>query len=109
MITVEQYTIPRNIKVREGLIHGLNGKQVIYIGVGLGLSLAVCATGLPIDVKIAASAISVSGGLLLSMKKIHGQEIDKYIVNSVKYPLRRKEFGGEDNEKTVVCHLRYVL
>jgi hypothetical protein len=105
----EYVVIPRNIKVKEVVAYGLSGKQMIYLIVGIGGSMAIWMCGIPIDVKMAGSVITISASLVMSIAKVHGQELDKYLLNSIKYPLRQKEFGGESNAKAPACNIRYVL
>jgi hypothetical protein len=106
---MEEYVIiPRNIKVKEVIAYNLNGKQIIYLLVGIGGSLFLWTLGIPIDPKIAGSIACISASLFLSLAKAHGQELDKYIVNSIKYPLRTKEWS-EENAKKPVLRIRYNL
>jgi hypothetical protein len=101
--------IPRNIKVKEMVAYGLNGKQIIYLGISLCGTMALWSLGIPIDLKMAGSVICISAALFLSLAKAHGQELDRYIFNCIKYPFRQKEFGGESNAKEVTINVRYVL
>jgi hypothetical protein len=105
----EYVTIPRNIRVKEIVTHGLNGKQVIYLTLSIGGAILIWSLGIPIDLKIAGSIASVSASLFLSLAKAHGQELDRYIVNSIKYQVRQKEWGGENAKKTPVCNIRFNL
>jgi Ca2+/Na+ antiporter len=106
---MEEYVvIPRNIKVKEIVAYNLNGKQILYLLIGVGGSLILWSLGIPIDFKIAGSVAMISASLFLSLAKAHGQDLDKYIANSIMYPLRTKEWGGE-NAKKCVLNIRYVL
>jgi hypothetical protein len=105
----EYVTIPRNIKVKEIISYGLSGKQLVYLAFGIGKGVLIWMTALPVDVKIAGSVIAITISLALSLAKAHGQDLDKYILNSIKYPMRQKEFGGESNAKKVSCNIRYNL
>jgi hypothetical protein len=104
----ECVTIPRNIKVKEAFIYNLNGKQILYLAVGIGGSLALWSLGIPIDFKMIGSIVCVSASLFLSLAKAHGQELDTYLLNSIKYPVRNKEWGG-DNAKRFTYSIRYNL
>jgi hypothetical protein len=96
---MEHYTIPRGIKVRETVAYGLNGKQIIYLAFGVGGAIGVASLPLPIDLKIAGGILSALGSLLLSLAKRHGQELDKYVWNTIKYPLREKEWNNIEEKK----------
>lgn len=112
---MEQYIIPRNIMVKETIAYGLNGKQMLYIAVGLGGSAILWTAGIPyfgVIEKIVGSIFCMAGGLVLSVAKAHGQDLDSYLLNSIKYPLRTKEFEGgsvSDKTKSPVLYIRYVL
>lgn len=116
---MEQYVIPRNIKIRETVAYGLSGKQILYLTVGLGSSIAIWSiTGIPlvgVPEKIAGSILTVAGSLSLSLAKRHGQELDKYLWNSIKYPIRAKEFeggisyGDSSAKKPFVVTIRYNI
>lgn len=113
---MENYVIPRNIKVKETIGFGLNGKQIIYLAVGIAGAGGVIATGLPILLKIGGIAYCIMGSLALSLAKAHGQELDRYVFESIRYPLRAKEFEGglqyasnEESKKPPVVRLRYNL
>lgn len=112
---MEQYVIPRNIMVKETIAYGLNGKQMLYIAVGLGGSAILWTAGIPFFgfiEKVVGSLFCMAGGLALSVAKAYGQELDSYVFNSIKYPLRTKEFEGgktDDKTKAPVCHIRYSL
>jgi hypothetical protein len=107
----EYVVIPRNIRVKEIMAYGLSGKQVLYLGIGVGASIVIWSiTGVPLDVKMALSVLSISTSLFLSLAKIHGQDLDRYVVNSIKYPLRQKQFGGDSiEEKRMVIRIRYNI
>jgi hypothetical protein len=90
---METYTIPRGIKVREVVAYGLNGKQIIYLGFGCGGGLGLFALPLPLEVKIAGSIIVATSSLLLSLATRHGQELDKYVWNTITYQFRQKEWS----------------
>lgn len=98
------FTIPRDIKVKEIVAYGLNGKQMLYLGVGMVGVVTTLTVGafLPLDLKIVGCIFSVVGSLCLTLIKIHGQELDRYLWNSIKYPLRQREFGGDTFEKDSV-------
>jgi hypothetical protein len=102
-----RYTIPRGIKVRETVAYGLNGKQIIYLGFGLGGALGVFALPLPIDLRIAGGILSVVSSILLSLMKRHGQELDKYVWNSIKYPFTQKEWNSDEEEKPSTVTIRF--
>lgn len=108
-----QYVIPRDIKVKEVMAYGLNGKQMLYLlcGIGGAVGIATLAHGLPIQYPIASSIICFGSSLIVSTSKVHGQDVDKYIANSVKYPIRQKQFGGNANaiQKEPTVNLRYIL
>jgi hypothetical protein len=89
------YTIPRRIKVREIVAYGLNGKQMIYLACGLGAGGGILALPLPLEVKIAGSIMTTVGSIFLSLAKRHGQDLDKYVWNTVVYPLRQKEWNDD--------------
>jgi hypothetical protein len=105
----EYVVIPRNIKVREMVAYGLNGKQMIYLGLSVCGTMFLWSLGIPLDMKLAGSVLCISAALFLSLAKAHGQELDKFIMNSIKYPFRQKEFGGESNAKAPIVNVRYVL
>jgi hypothetical protein len=96
---LETYTIPRGIKIREVVAYGLNGKQIIYLGGGIGAGLGVFTLPLPLEFKIAGGIIVAVSSLLLSLAKRHGQELDKYVVNTVAYQFRKKEWAKDEQEK----------
>jgi hypothetical protein len=109
---VERYLIPRNIKVKEVVAYGLNGKQVLYLIAGIGGSILLWSAGIPtfgIAEKLAGSAICIGGGLSLSLAKVQGQELDRYLANTVRYPLRSKEFEGGKEGAKVIYTIRYNL
>jgi hypothetical protein len=110
----ETVRIPRNIKVREGVIYGLNGKQALYLAMGIGGAVASFSIGseFPVDMKIAGSVASVSGSLFFALGKAHGQDLDRYVWNSARYPFRKKEYGGDGvdiQETQPVINIRYIL
>lgn len=86
------YTIPRGIKVREIVAYGLNGKQMIYLASGLGLGGSILALPIPLEFKIASSIVAVVSSVLLSLAKRHGQDLDKYVWNTIVFPMRQKEW-----------------
>jgi hypothetical protein len=98
---METYTVPRGIKIRETVAYGLNGKQIIYLAFGIGGALGICALPLPFDLKIAGSILSSIASLFLSLAKRHGQELDKYVWNTVQYSVRNKELKNDVEEKPV--------
>jgi hypothetical protein len=113
---MERYVVPRNIKVREVVAHGLNGKQLAYILIGAGGSFVLWSAGIPffgIAEKLAGTVVCMGAGLSLSLAKVNGQELDKYAYNTARYPFRAKEFeGGEadvSTKKAVVCNVRFNL
>lgn len=113
---IEKYTIPRNIKVKETIAFGLSGKQVVYLSIGLVAAGGIIATGLPAFLKIGAIGNCIVASLALSLAKAHGQDLDKYIYESMKYPLRAKEFEGglqyvsdEKPKKPLVVNVRFNL
>jgi hypothetical protein len=105
---MERYTIPRGIKIRETVAYGLNGKQIIYLAFGLGGAVGVASLPLPIDLKIAGGIVSAVGSVILSLAKRYGQELDKYVWNSVKFPLRQKEWNNHVEEKpqSIIINIR---
>jgi hypothetical protein len=114
------YVIPRNINVKETVAYGLSGKQIAYLVIGLGGAVAIWSiTGIPligVTEKAVASLAVIVGSIGFSVAKVHGQNLDRYVVNSIKYPMRNKEFeggvgvGGETNTKRpLVCSIRYNL
>lgn len=107
-----KYVIPRNIKVKETIGYGLNGKQMLFVGLGILGAVSVSVIAMPLDLRIASGIFSIGSGLAVSTAKMHGQDIDKYIVNSIKYPLRKKTFHqGEDTnvQKETIVRIRYNL
>lgn len=109
---MESYIIPRNIKVKEVFVQGLTGKQMLFLVLGAGGALLIWSAGapLPIDVKLAGTVMSLAGSLSLSLAKVNGQELDRYAINCVKYPMREKTFGGEEVEKgKIILNLKYTL
>lgn len=116
MSEFEQYIVYRNIKVKEGVALGLNSKQVLYVMIGIGGTLVLWSLGtpLPMDAKLIGSVISMSTGLFVALGKVYGQDVDRYILNSIRYPVRQKKFGGVSNENTdkktgPVIKIRYNL
>jgi hypothetical protein len=105
---MERYTIPRGIKVRETVAYGLNGKQIIYLAFGVGGAIGMFSLPLPIDLKIAGSVLSALCSLMLSLAKRHGQELDKYVFETMKYPFRQKEWNNnvEEKPKSVIINIR---
>lgn len=105
---MERYTIPRGIKIRETVAYGLNGKQIIYLGFGLGGAIGVFNLPLPLDLKIAGGILSALISLVISITKRHGQELDSYVWNTIKYPLRGKEWNNdvEEKPKSIVINFR---
>jgi hypothetical protein len=101
------YTIPRGIKVRETVAYGLNGKQLIYLAFGVGGSIGVFALPIPIDLRIAGGIMTSIGSVFLSLAKRHGQELDKYVWNTVKYPLRHKEWNENVETRPNPIVIRY--
>lgn len=104
---MERYTIPRGIKVKEAIVYGLNGKQIIYLAFGVGGALGVFALPLPIDLKIAGGILSAISSLILSLTKRHGQELDQYVWNTIKYPIRQKEWNNDVEEKPKSIIINY--
>jgi hypothetical protein len=104
---MERYTIPRGIKVKETVVYGLNGKQIIYLAFGIGGAIGVASLPLPVDLKIAGAILSTISSLILSLTKRHGQELDKYIFNTIKYPLRGKEWNNNVEEKPKSIVINY--
>lgn len=110
---MEGYVIPRNIKVKETIIYGLDKKQIIYIAIGLGGAVLFWTSGIPflgIIEKAVGGIFCIAGGLAFSTAKAYGQDLDAYAINSVKYALRTKEFeggSGNDNSKSPILHIRY--
>lgn len=105
----EYVTIPRNIRIREIVAYGLNGKQLMYLGVSLCGTMLLWSLGIPLDLKMIGSVACISAALFLSLAKVHGQDLDRYILNCIKYPFRQKEFGGDLSDKKTTVNLRYVL
>lgn len=103
---MNNYVIPRGIKVRETVAYGMNGKQLIYLSIGFSGSLGFYALPLPLEVKIAGAILSVVGSLALSLAKRHGQDLDSYVLNSMKYPIRNKEWS-EASEKAKPITIRF--
>jgi hypothetical protein len=92
----ENYIIPRNIRVREEIGFGLNAKQVLYVVLGVGGVVSTLATPLPLDLKIIGSILSIGSSLLFAIGRLYGQEADRYIYNSIKYPLRTKVYEEKE-------------
>lgn len=101
------YTIPRGIKVRETIAYGLNGKQLIYLAFGIGGAVGIISLPIPIDLKIAGSVLSSVGSIFLSIAKVHGQDLDRYALNSIKYPLRQKEWSNNEEEEESTIKIRF--
>lgn len=104
----ENVLIPRNIKTKEIVAYRFNSKQVFYLLIGIGGSVAVWSLGLPLDAKMIGTVISISASLFLSLAKVHGQELDTFIKNSIAFPMRTKEWS-EDNAKAPVCRIRFNI
>jgi hypothetical protein len=104
---MERITIPRGLKIRETVAYGLNGKQIIYLAFGIGGAVGICTLPLPIDLKMAGSILSAIASLALSLAKRHGQELDKYALECIKYPLRQKEWSNVDESpKEITINFR---
>lgn len=106
---MEKYIIPRNIKIKESVVYGLNGKQIIYLSIGVagGLSAYYFGASLPTHIRIAIALYSVASSLAFTLCRLHGQDLDRYTFNAVRYPLRTKEYGGEEDGKKLVVNIRY--
>jgi hypothetical protein len=102
-----KYVIPRGIKVKETVAYGMSGKQILYLASGLSTGISLFSLLLPLEVKIAGTILSIVGSLALSLAKRHGQELDKYIWNSVKYPIRNKEWSDTDEKKEAPIAIRF--
>lgn len=99
---METYTIPRGIKIREVVAYGLNGKQIIYLGFGAGAGLGFATLPIPLELKIAGGIIVAVSSLLMSLAKRHGQELDKYVGNTITYKLRQKEWSNVEEEESPI-------
>lgn len=112
---MEDYIVPRNINVKEGVFANLNAKQVLYIIIGgaAGVGLWHVTAGIDTAVRIASSIFSVGGAVMFSIYKVEGQTLDRYVGNMIKYPLRQKTFGGDVNataqKKEPTVRIRYAL
>lgn len=105
---MKQYKIPRNLNIREVLAYGLTGKQLLYIGIGVGGAVASFASPLPVIIKFAGVSYSICTGLWVAVGKIHGQDVDRYMGNSIQYAARGKDYENdtEKKEETVQIRLR---
>lgn len=104
---MESYTIPRGIKIKEVVAYGLNGKQIIYLAFGVLGGIGVFSLPIPIDLKIAGGILSSVSSIVLSLAKRHGQDLDKYVLNTALYPLRQKEWNNNEEEKPSTIRIVY--
>jgi len=112
---VQDYIIPRNINVKEGLIANLNAKQVLFLIIGGATSVGIWKLGSTWDVavRVSASIFAVGGALFFTIYKVEGQTLDQYTWNMMKYPFRTKNYDGGVEEyvhqQTPKVCIRYAL
>lgn len=102
-----QYLIPRDLRAKEGIAYGLTGKQILYIGAGLMAGLGAVGLPIPIDLKIVTGVVSTTSGVIFSLARRHGQELDRYLLNSVRYQVRNKEWGVSYEKDEIPIKIRF--
>lgn len=89
-----QYKIPREIRINETVGYGLTGRQMMYGVLGIAGTILTLKFNIGLEIRIVISILSIMISFMLSMAKKHGQHLDRYALNSVRYAMRDKNIAG---------------